>query len=230
MKKLSFLILTLLLSSTYSFSQMYAGVKGGILFSKFIDGNLTLTDLGNNWYKMYNEIGGTFGLAGEYKFNDYFSFAPELTFARKGALIEILEDTIVKRTDVYHISYLEVPLLLKGNYNLDFMEFYLKTGPNLGFIVGGYGTEYGTVVIGKNVLKLENFFAIRDQDYSKFDFGWYFGTGMSFFIGPGKLILGCHYDLGFIKVADDRKTQPYDYKNMGKNRAFVIETGYLYEF
>ena len=125
---------------------------------------------------------------------------------------------------------MEIPLLAKIGYDLDFMEVFVKTGPYLGFILGGMASEEGTGIIGKRELSLDQYFSDteRNQEFTKFDMGWYLGGGAAIYAGPGKVFLGLHYDIGFMEIAQDNPT--YTYKSMGSNRAFIIEAGYLYEF
>lgn len=226
MKKISMLFMAMLLFIAFAHAQNYFGAKGGIVLSSMTGGHLG-TD-----YEDLGEIGGTFGAVYEYTLNDFVSFNPELIFSRKGTEFhKKASNTVIEtRTDIYHFGYIEIPLLFKVKYDLDFMEVYAKIGPYFGLIAGGSATEYGYAIIGTRELKLVDFFAEREQDFSKFDMGLALSPGVAFYLGPGKAFLNFRYDIGFLEVASDRTTAPYDYKTMGANRAFIIETGYLFEF
>lgn len=226
MKKFFLLIMVWLMSLAAAYSQNYLGVKGGVIFSNMTDGHLGLD------YDDLGQLGGTTGIVAEYTFNDFFAFSPELVFSMKGTEYHKKEsNTVIEtRTDIYHFGYIELPLLLKIRYELSFIEPYVKLGPYFGLIAAGDATEYGYAIIGTRVLKLDDFFAEREQEFSRFDMGLALSPGIAFFLGPGKAFINARYDIGFFEVAKDRMTKPYDYKSMGMNRAFIIEAGYLLEF
>ncbi|MFC2113868.1 porin family protein [Bacteroidota bacterium] len=223
MKKLSLVVFAILFISANAFSQFYGGIKGGIVFSNFTGGHLGYK------YKLLGEVGGTVGFMAEYVLNDYISLAPELFFSRKGTMIDRYDSTLIVRTDMYHLGYIEIPLLVKFRYSLDAIDLYCKLGPYFGLIGQGKASEKGVGIFAIPPVPIEQFFNDRNQEYTTFDVGWYLGTGAAIDFGPGKFLLEFHYDIGFQDIAQDEPS-PYYYKNMGKNRASVIEVGYLYEF
>jgi hypothetical protein len=227
MKKLTMLFTLLLFGIINLNAQTYLGLKGGLVISHLSGGHLGIeyTDEGN--------YGGSIGVAAEFVLGDYFSLAPEIVFNRRGSDIYKGQTnfSMATRLDIYHFPYLDIPLLVKGSYDLDFMEIYAKTGPYLGFMMGGEASETGTGILNSDFKTLDVFFGetMREQEYTRFDIGWYLGLGTGFYLGPGKAIVGFHYDIGFLDVAQDQP-QPYVYKNMGANRGLIFEAGYLFEF
>jgi len=227
MKK-ALLIVVLLAAITFSGKAQlyYLGLKTGISFTSMTDGFLG---------KDYIDRGGTKYLISasfDYFMSDYFSLAPELMFYRKGTEYYKQESstTIETRSDVYHFSYLQLPLTVKVKYPFDMFNVYALAGPYVSFLMGGMASEQGTAIIGKRELKLKDFFAERQQEFTRFDVGFDLGAGAEIDAGPGRILFNIRYDIGFIPVAGDQTVSPYEYKSMGANRAWSIEAGYSIRF
>jgi len=207
-------------------AQVYLGGKAGISFLSMTRGGL--------WERDYDDLGNlgfNFGASFEYVVSDYFTLYPKLMFARKGT--EWYKKTGSTRSDIYNLNYLEIPLTVKINYPLDLftrtLDIYAQIGPQVSFLIGGKASEQGTSIIGLRVLKVEEFFNERNQEYKKFDAGLILGFGTALHIGPGKLLLEADYDLSFINLAEDQPILFY-YKALGAHRVWSIDVGYLYEF
>jgi len=223
MRKIVFTAMVLVVFAFSAKSQLYyLGFKSGISFTSMTDGYLG---------KEYEDLGGTkylFSVPFDYFVSDYFSLAPEFMYFRKGTEYYKKESatTIETRSDRYRFSYLQLPLTVKVRYPFDMFSIYALAGPYVSFLVGGHASEQGTAIIGMRTLLLKDFFAERQQEFTRFDVGFDLGAGAEIDLGQGRILLNIRYDIGFIPVAKDQDVSPFLYKSMGANRAWSIEAGY----
>ncbi len=115
MKKLSFTVLMVTLS-TFAMAQTFSfGPKAGINISNYSGGDI------NSDAKVGYHIGGLLNFG----FGEIFSIQPEVLFSTQGAKVE----NAGSKTN-YKINYLNVPVMLKFRIA---NGFYIEGGPQAGF-------------------------------------------------------------------------------------------------
>jgi hypothetical protein len=121
-KKALYLII-LILYSTHGFSQLRAGIKGGLNMSSFDTEGLNLREFTSGYH---------YGLFARLNLTDYFGIQPELLYNTKGRAGEVLR---------FELGYVDIPLLAVINFT---PNFNIQLGP-----YASYLTE-GRVISGSN--------------------------------------------------------------------------------
>lgn len=156
------------------------GVSGGLNFAKFRGNGVGSTD---------TRTFGKFGVFGEYNVNDYFAIQPEINYDVRGAKSKIA----TPRTR-YRLSYIEVPVMLKGIYKNDSgVAPYVSAGPAVAFKIDDkYQTNLNGVKTDGNIKDL----GLKPND-TLFDLN--FGAGVQ----VGYLNIGGRYNLGLTDLIKD---------------------------
>lgn len=177
MRKLNyFLIGAFFLVANVSRAQFNIGAKGGFYFSNaevtgVADGLLPSTEV---------LVGRTAGLVASLPVSERVSFAPELLYTEKGFAIREGIDFEVFGLDIpfgatlkNHISYVELPALMKYEFGSKKSSIYVMAGPSL-----AYGFSARTQVTANFLLD----FDLGDYDYAMDDFNRWDWSGV---IGAG---------------------------------------------
>lgn len=169
------------------------GISGGLNFAKFRGNDLGKTD---------SRTLGKFGIFAEYSPSDYFAIQPEVNYDVRGAKSKISDP----RTR-YRMSYIEVPVMLKGIYKNDSsVAPYISAGPSIAFKVSDrYQTSVNGVKTDGKIKEL----GLKTND-TLFDLN--FGAGVQ----VGYLNVGGRYNLGLTDLIKDSNS---------KNSTFSIVLG-----
>lgn len=140
-------------------------------------------------------IGGGFLRFG---FGSAFSIQPELMYSPKGA----------KRLDVdapggasvgLQLDYVQIPVLLRYDFQFDPFRPYLIAGPYGAFEVSCTQTDPDNEDVEADCVdEVEGQYKRRT-----FDWGVTAGGGLSFGMGPGRLLLEARYDIGMQDLFDN---------------------------
>lgn len=157
------------------------GVRGGLNIANIYD-----TDSDPK-----SHIGFLGGFYFNYQFTERsFAIEPELLFTRKGF-----------KENVYRISYIELPVMARFNFDSDnAMHPYVKLGPYISVKVKA---DVPTIVIFDYVnpespgSSFENSFT--EGDINTVDYGIALGGGFDF----GRIELGLRYSAGLREISDD---------------------------
>lgn len=150
------------------------------------------------------------GLVCNFGYTKAVSFQMEANYSRKGG--KFLDDS--KLT----YGYLEIPLLLKiGGGNENFKVFVLA-GP---FIGAPLKEEYKVVGADKTIATTTEDGIDGNPVIEKMDVGFHVGAGITYKMGPGRLLAEIRYCQGFGEnfVEDSYNT-----------RVFQFNVGYLFTF
>lgn len=166
--KMTKIILALLLFATISMvaeenkAKLYIGLKAGLNIPNF--------EYSNDGYSSYDQsifIKPLYGISGEYLFNQYISFKPDIIVIGRG--VEIENDNF---DYAFHSTYTELnmPFALTIR-NIFKYDPYILAGPYIGFATGGDityddGANYETDVSSANI--------------SSMDFGLRLGIGLKY--------------------------------------------------
>lgn len=120
-----------------------------------------------DWKKL---IGPQFGFIFEIPVLEYFEIRPEVNFASQG-LREVNGD-IVKST---WLGYVQVPILLRGQYGSDIVRGFVHVGPQFG--AGAF--VFDRLRNGDEVIEKTSD-SFSDRNWKAFDAGIAFGAGVEF--------------------------------------------------
>lgn len=151
-----------------------------------------------------SKIGFHVGLSYEGKVSEQVSLQPELLLFQKGYRIETSGDDI-NRT----INYLELPVLVKYNFNGTSQNVFLLAGPAVGFGISARAR------VGDNSESVE----WEATDLKRFDFGLHLGGGIAIPTGNGAVLIDLRYLLGIANIADSNPAT-------NRNRGFSLNLGF----
>jgi len=164
------------------------------------------------------------GLTMEKPITDNFSFEVMLLLNMKGSKYSTTE---VEGSNFYKIDswdrlfYFDLPLLFKAYGNLGGPRLYAGAGPYLGFGLSGKSRTELTIN-GETETEEDNISwgtSAGDDDFKRFDLGFYFGGGIEF----KAVSLGVSYGLGLLN------TSPYSDNGFKLNhRVLGITAGYKF--
>lgn len=142
----------------------------------------------------------------QYKFQERILFQPELLYSTKGYATDHANHHYV-----YHHNYIELPLLVKLNYEGNGVKIQPYMGPGLALAVASSRREDGsgtiTIYDHTNYLELE----------------WNFGIDGVF---AENIMLGLRYNYGLSKVHDHSSI--YYINGFDKNRVLMLNFGFLF--
>jgi hypothetical protein len=195
MKKLSVFLLTALMGFSVMAGekdQFQVGLKlGGMISDVTSDFKkikpVVLGDVGD-WKKL---IGPQIGLFFEIPIIEYLEIRPEVNFASQG--FRAISGDKVEST---WLGYVQVPVLLRGQYGNDNVRGFVHVGPQFGYGVFVFDREKnGSEVIEKTS---DSF---SDRKWKPFDAGLSFGAGIELPAAKG-LELELRYYTGFTNFND----------------------------
>jgi hypothetical protein len=211
-----FILLTMVLLgtaiATHSSAQTFC-VKAGLNLSTF-----NVPDE-NTPPKPLMTPGLHMGITRDFKLSQSFVFETGILFSMKGYRVDYsgtfmgIPFTIDGKTN---LSYLEIPLLIKGYYEIGpSTRLYAAAGPYVG--IGLVGKEEAEVTInGDTESDFRNLSFGEDEDVKRVDLGLNFGTGIEF----KSFLLGVNYGLGLTDISQNSNTI--------KNRVLAFSLGYRF--
>ncbi len=189
--------------------------------------------------------GPFFGIFADFPLSRNFSLVAEFNYTSQGGKrnglqiittlppgLELPPDTSVyadfKNETI--IDYVELPVMGRLSFG-EKLRFFVNAGPYIGYLVRAKaltsGTsavfldEAGTIPVSPPV----SFDADTDvmDSLERWNFGLAFGGGLTYPVGPGKLILEAHFQLGLTTIQKDVATS-----GNSKTGAVVISVGYAF--
>ena len=182
-------------------AQTTLGVKGGINVS---DISTNVEDLPEVIDSKTGFVGGAFATFG---LGSLFAVQPELLYSQKG--FEASEGELTAQLGT---NYVEIPVLLKAQFQLAMLRPAIYAGPVLSMETGCTVSIVGVSVDCDD-----------DEDFvdrEKSEWGAVFGANLDFFLGPVMLLLDARYQLGLTNLADVE-----DSDEEVKNRVWQIMAG-----
>jgi len=190
-------------------AQPSMGPKLGLGFSKItnIGGDADIKSAANTRMHLgvvFNFIGGK-----------VFSFQPEILYMQKGfKMISTEEKNVFYKLNT---NYFEIPAMFKFSFGSEKIKGFFDIGPYFAYWASA-----------KNKYRDDPDENVQQEDYTfdndddmRLDVGLGFGGGVSYKLGPGKIVLDLRYDLGFLNIVQD----PDD---PCANRTFGISVMYLF--
>lgn len=185
MKKivLSFFALTMLLSVSFAAEKdpFQFGVRMGAQFSKIKGEGKNTGEFESKYSKAL--VGPAFGFLFEIPVNAYFEIRPELNFGSQGQRFKS-KDLVYS----YWMGYVQVPVLLRGQYGNDKVRGFVHVGPQI-----GYGTFILDRFRGNNIKTQKESYSFKDMKLKPFDAGMTFGAGAEFPSAKGMEIEARYY-------------------------------------
>lgn len=173
------------------------GVIGGLNFADFMGKGISNTE---------TRLTGNGGIFAAIQIGNYFAVQPEALISFRGAQEKLTPGGKLR----YRLSYIQVPVLAKGRYELDNgLTPYVFAGPSIAFMVGDKYKYTGNYT-GTNP-KTGN---LKDIGYRTNDtlFDLNFGAGLQF----GRIMLEGRYQWGLTDVFKNMDTQHSVFKiNVG---------------
>lgn len=219
-KKLTFILLLLSISA---FSQFEIGAKIGLSTPTYYGGR----DLGSDT-KVVPNIGFTGGLVGVYNFKKSLAIQGELLFTQGGfrwiTNSNISRDKYLYETSVT-INYLQIPVLLRINKNLNKIRLSGYVGPYIGITTGG---KLITNAYKNNIptYKTDYELKVQKNDLAPIDLGGLIGYSIGIKLGKGYLYGETRVMIGLLDINDVDKSYYPSYKPY-KNIIPTFNLGYI---
>ena len=148
-------------------------------------------------------FGTQFGAAVNIGVNEMFSVQPEFIFAQQGGIVESTEKPI-KLT--IKNNFINVPVLAKVTFGkAESIKVFAAAGP-----YGGYWLSSKTKKVEDGAVTQDGEVTLNSEANNRFDYGFAFGAGLGFPVGPGSLNLDLRYNLG---LADLEKAADSEFNN-----------------
>ena len=164
----------------------------------------------------------------EISFSEKFAIQPEFHFTRKGEIIGYVNDMDEDVSIKCRYDYIDVPLLLKYDFDSGGGKLYAIAGPLLSY--GLRGTEFITVgeQSEENEIDFKDKLGLGQQRiYNRVNIGAVFGVGMEALLNSGSIVADLRYGLSFDNVFEE--TIVDDVLTV-KNYAITISIGYMHDF
>jgi opacity protein-like surface antigen len=171
--------------------QVKFGLKAGLNME-------TQSELGQLWDNDEVNTGFLVGGTAEYALTNKVSIQTEINFQKKGEKTQQEAGGI--HSDISReLNYINVPLLIKGNWNT---ELGLPEKWNL---FGYAGPYYGYLVSANEKIKTNGSTDNTNitDDSVKNDWGAVFGGGVSYKLAKGSVFADLRYDMGLYKIDND---------------------------
>ena len=214
--KTALLFIFLAVFASESLAQTF-GIKAGLNLSTLLikDNDETRSD------DFDMRPGFHVGVTAEFPFSKMFSFQPEVLLSTKGYKFEEGNEDVGIEASMNPI-YVDIPLLLKGNFDVSGVEIYGALGPYVGFGVGGdmkYKETYNGVTDYEEEVDIKWGNDKEEDDLKPFDAGLSIGAGAT----VNHILFGVAYDFGLANISLDNH-------NGWKvnNRVFRVSVGYVF--
>jgi opacity protein-like surface antigen len=166
------------------------GIRMGAQFSK-LKGS---AEKGPNFESKNSRslAGPTFGFLFEIPINEYLEIRPELNFGSQGQKFDI--PNVGKYN--YWMGYVQVPILIRGQYGNEKVRGFVHLGPQF-----GYGTFILDRVKFEDGTKDKESYSFKEQKLKPFDAGIAVGAGVEFPAAKG-IELEVRYYAGLANIND----------------------------
>lgn len=237
-KIVSFIAAFLLITTTTIVAQsLQLGFKGGVNLSNY---NNDFLYNGSDGVDHDSRANLMLGIFADIPVTTNFSVQPEINYIEKGATLRQENDVYITRNDVTW-QYLELPVLAKYRVNLPKGNFYMMTGPSVGYAVGGtqevenwpgvdlgIGSEGGEMRITDDLdYEFRSEFDSRGMKDNRFDFGLLVGAGFEFNVGPGNFLLESRFGWDLTGNLEFEGPTPSGFEN-NTHRDWVVNIGYAF--
>lgn len=132
---------------------------------------------------------------------------------------------------VERLNYFRLPQMFYGKFSVtDRIQIRIGGGPYLGFLLAASTkTKDGDGDVSTTDRDV-GFSVDVGNDYLPFDFGFKFGTGLEFKLGPGEIVFNPTYSLGMIAVdhPDNISNAADDFSELRRNSVIGLSTMYLF--
>ncbi len=182
MKKITLILVSVLAFSYAQAQSVKIGLKGGINYSN-VNGDLTAQTNHDSKIGFHGGITSNFSL-----FSDVLSLQPELLYSQKGYNYkneEFKDDKgiIHESKGKMNFSYLDLPVLLKGN----FKGFFVEAGPQLSYLM----QVQDKTEVSVNNIEEKDVTNVSKDNLDELEIGYVAGTGYQFKNG---MSLGVRYN------------------------------------
>ncbi|MCO5248379.1 MAG: PorT family protein [Chitinophagales bacterium] len=147
------------------------GVRMGAQFSKLAAGDDADKIFNQDSKYAKSLVGPAFGFIFEIPVMANFEIRPELNFGSQGQRFKLPNDI----TYSYWMGYVQVPILLRGQFGNETVRGFLHAGPQF-----GYGTFILDRLLMKGGEKQKESYSFDDQKLKPFDAGIAIGVGAEF--------------------------------------------------
>ena len=173
MKKLfsTLLLSALLIGSSFAAEKddFQFGIRMGAQFSKLKGSSEVISN--SDKIDLKSLAGPTFGFIFEIPINEYLEIRPELNFGSQGRKFVDVRDTKYN----YWMGYVQVPLLVRGQYGNETVRGFVQVGPQFG---------YGAFILDRfkdaNDNKVKESYSFKEQKLKPFDAVITVGAGVEF--------------------------------------------------
>lgn len=172
------LVITLVLSSTYTQAQTRFGIKGGL--------NLASISLKSEGVSLDTKAlaGINLGFISEFTLNDNLFLQPGLLFSTKGSKYKISDLS-------FNTNNIEIPINLLYKFGTGSTKVFGFAGPYIGYAVSG---KYSSEGLSSDIK-----FSGDNKDMNAFDLGLNIGVGVE----VSNLQISAQYGLGLVELNSD---------------------------
>ena len=215
--------------STASFAQLSIGVKGGVNVSYLTETEdyIEKEMFGEEGASLFDEeergsLGAQFSLFGEYALSESFVLGLGVQYETTGERVVYEVGSSASLEFSVTNSFVKIPVYGKYELSVGAFKPYVAVGPYVAF----WNTTEAELKIeseeGNQVAKIDEFDELENEfgEVNKVDFGATLGLGTSVAAGPGAVLVGVNYDLGFSELIDSDDFAP-------KNQSLQFNLGYL---
>ncbi len=181
----------------------------------------------NLWYNSHKpKTGFTGGLGLNYRFKhfDFLSIQPEVLYTQKGFALNHADNNLNFRGK-YNLNYLELPVLLRGDFNFRAFKVFAYMGPGLTYLLNGHVTGEGEVGTSAGQFSESIRFteeprspmvAVQDLKADRIEVIFNTGIGFGYTIGRSVIFFDARYNLGLTD---------YDRDNVSRNKVGAFTLG-----
>ena len=181
-----------------SLSAQSFAVKGGLNLA-----NTSTTDdsgvFGDEFFDTDNRTTFHLGLMADFPLGNILSFQPGLIYQNRGnqseTTISFLGQSFTSSSTL-RLTYLDVPLTLKANFELGELNTYVYGGGYLGFALTGEA-EIESIENGETVTETSDIEFGEDNSFSRLDYGALVGAG----IEMNSIFIELSYSLGLANIS-----------------------------
>jgi len=206
MKKLSIILITIVLTAGFAQAQFRAGIRAGLNVTSFW-GSAVPSPIFVEESETEGRLGFQAGIVGEYSFGKRFAIQPAILYAQQGyAVRETLEDDEEYIMD-FALNYVQVPINAMVKLGSPKVCFFLQAGPYVGYALNGKSLiehKKGTKVVESQKDDVK----FTDDALKRLDVGAGIGLGMQF----SGVQVGVGFNLGLMNLHSDAE---YNMKNNG---------------
>lgn len=224
MKRLFFILITLVSVLPQLFSQVHLGIRGGVLNTTV---NYSQTTAGQI---IEDRNGLIASILTEFRINDGFAIQPEIALAQRGwkntSVLSIPLISNIETTESERINYAEIPLMMKAGFGIGPVRLDILAGPSFSLAISGKRTT--TIKTTNLITNTTNEESDTDdlefdQDYKKADLNLQGGAALSFRLGGTRFFVDGRYLYGVSNLSNSSDTEI-------TSRGVAITGGLLFGF